>query len=100
MVDEEKMTDMYLWSVNTGRLYDIIHPKIVELYNAFLTGKYSAQAGMRAFSRIVETGITMHNREREYSYFLSDEEKEMLASDMLDHYTRDFDLYPKGGYIT
>jgi len=97
---QHKLFDLSLYAVNTGELYRSSYANTQKsLYKKFLKGEYVEEQANKAFYNTIPVILRMFARELGVQYRLSEIEKQALAAEIRDHYTRDFELYPNGGLL-
>lgn len=98
--DDEKHNafDVALFAINTGELYRNTFLGIAKnLYKKFLQNDYDEFQAKRAFEHTIPKIMQMYHREIDSSMRLNAAAKEIVAQELLDHYTEDFRLHPNGG---
>lgn len=93
-----KVWDLALWAINTGELFRSTFSGIQKnLYKKYINGELAEAQAKKAFINTIPKVLKMHNSESKFKYTLNNSEKEVVAEELLCHYTMDFELYPNGG---
>ena len=93
MIDEIKVEELYLYTVNNGNLYRTKAKSIMEnLAKKKISGKYDHDLAVKAWMYLVEDGLRSYNKEfSEESLKLTKEEKTEVAKEIQSHYDEELE---------
>ena len=100
LTDEQRHDafDVALFAINTGELYRNTFLGITKnLYKKYLHNDYDEFQAKRAFEHTIPKIMQAYHKEIDPSVRLNAATTEIVAQELLDHYTGDFKLYPNGG---
>ena len=97
---QHNIFNLALYAVNTGDLYrNKFKPTQENLYKKYLSGDYDETQATKAFLNYIPTVLKLYEKEMGERPHLNQNERVLLAQEIKEHYTVDFDLYPEGGYF-
>ena len=97
---QHKIFNLTLYATNTSELYRNHFLGLQKaLYKKYLSGQFAEEQATKAFYNTIPRMLKAYEKEFGDKHRLSEAEKQALATELREHYTIDFELYPNGGYV-